>query len=83
MTRLKKLTIAMTVAVGSLTVVCPRRPRSPASQSQCYTHATLRNAYEVTGWAFLSIDNYAAADYWFAMADFQDALVVGVCGFGI
>jgi hypothetical protein len=82
MTRLKKLTIAMTVAVGSLTVV-PTASALPASQSQCYTHATLRNAYEVTGWAFLSIDNYAAADYWFAMADFQDALVVGVCGFGI
>jgi hypothetical protein len=80
MTRLKKLTIAMTVAVGSLTVV-PTASALPVSQ--CETHAHLRYAYEVTGWAFASIGNYAAADYWWAMADFQDNLVIAGCGFGI
>lgn len=76
MTRLKKLAIAMTVAVGSLAVV-PTASALPASQ--CETHARLRDMYVSTGIAFYSIANYQAANYWFAKAAFQDAALAAGC----
>ena len=80
MTRLKKLAIAMTVAVGSLIVV-PTASAMPIDA--CLTAAHMRHVYQVTGWAFASIGNFDAANYWYAKADFYDAFVVASCGFGI